>query len=540
MTIRKRLTLWYAALLIAIIVTFGTVTFVIVRLTMIDNLDNTLRESASQIMVNSRLVAIPEYGASPRIDVQLAPLDVFRASNVYVQAWEIVNGDPEFKGASANLTSLGDVPLDDHALGFEGDEHFSTVAVEGVDLRVLTRPIVVGDRLVGNVQVAGDLATVNQALDALLLIMVVSSGIAIFGAGGLSMWFSYRALKPIEDITIAASNIADAKDLSTRLAWNGPQDELGRLISVFNHMMTRIEHLFSVQQRFVADMSHELRTPLTAISGNMEIARRYGMDDYTMEAIEDETERMSRLVNDLLMLARADYGGISIDLAPTDLDLTVVEAFQNSKMAAQDRDLTFVTGEISPSHVNGDSNRIKQVLRNILNNAIKFTPDGGTITLSLTNTATHAVIAVADTGIGIPEDQLDRIFDRFYQIDTARTHTGDGFGLGLSIARWIVEAHNGQIDVQSRPNEGTTVYIRIPLQLVVPVDANTAVDSRKPTRTRIPVLRRNRQSQDEAHMQHHHHSPRSNQRLRELGIISGRQQQTNNNRSQSSQRAHFP
>jgi len=496
MTIRKRLTLWYAALLITIIVVFGTVTFMVVRLTMVDNLDNTLRESARQVMVNSRLVQIPADDLQPRVDVQLAPLDVFRASNVYVQAWEVGADRTEFQGASANLTALGDIPLDPDALGSDAEENFANVNIRDVELRVLTKPIFVGDQLVGNIQVAGDMATINQALDTLLLIMLISCGISIIGAGGVSMWFSHRALKPIEDITSAASNIAVANDLSTRLAWKGPQDELGKLISVFNHMMSRIEHLFNVQQRFIADMSHELRTPLTSIRGNMEIARRYGMDDASMEAIEIEAGRMSRLVNDLLMLARADYGGIVIEMEPTELESVLVEAFKQGQLLAGHRDLKFELGEIQAVRVNGNSNRIKQLLLNLLSNAINFTEDGGEINVSLTREGDKAVITVQDTGIGIKPEDIKHIFERFYQVDTARVHSGEGFGLGLSIARWITDAHKGDIQVDSTPNEGTTVRVLLPALL----DAEPSEHVEHityPTLSRF--LRRNRHQNEKPH-----------------------------------------
>lgn len=526
MTIRKRLTLWYAGLLISIIVLFGTITFFVVRLTMIDNLDNTLRESATQIMVNSRLVAIPTTGTQPRIDIQLAALDVFRASNVYVQAWEIVDGVPEFKGASANLASLGDIPLDTDTIGINAEETFHNVTIRDVELRVLTKPIVIGDRLVGNVQVAADLATINQALDTLLLIMLISCGIAIFGAGALSMWFSHRALKPIEDITIAAHSIAVSNDLSTRLAWNGPQDELGRLVSVFNHMMSRIEHTFGVQQRFIGDMSHELRTPLTAIRGNLEIAQRYGMDNETMDAIQSEAERMSRLVNDLLMLARADYGGIIIDMTPTDLDHVVTEAFQQCTMLTKNRHLQLKLGEIEPSKINGNSNRIKQLILNVMSNAIKFTQDGGTITLSLKQEDGHALLEICDDGIGIAQEELDHIFDRFYQVNQARTHTGDGFGLGLSIAKWIVDAHKGEISVHSEPKKGTKVRIKLPLYSHY--DPQILESHQRPTRTGIPILRRQSNPPESHEDTSKHHSS-----LSELGITKLTNDPTKRSHSES-------
>lgn len=499
MTIRKRLTLWFAGLLTLIIVIFGAITYGVMRVTMIDNLDKTLLESARQVAINSRARYAPTFGSTPRVDVELAAipsLDVFRASNVYVQAWEIVNGQPELKDSSANITGHNQ-PLDPHALGV-GADHFGNVTIVGTRLRVLTRPIFIGDRVVGNIQVAASLETINQASDTLLFVMLVSCGAAILGATALSMWFSHRALKPIEDITQAASSIAGASDLSTRLAWDGPHDELGRLISVFNLMMGRIDHLFSVQQRFVADVSHELRTPLTAIRGNMDIIKRYGMDDSSLDAIEVEAERMSRLVNDLLMLARADYGGLTVELVPIDLDSVVLEALRQSKRLAQGRDLHITLAHVEPMRINGNADRIQQVIANLITNAIKFTPDGGHIEIALRRAGQNATISVSDTGIGIPPGDLDRIFDRFYQIETARTHTGGGFGLGLSIAKWIVEVHGGRITAQSEPGQGSIFIVALPLY-----DPEQHTPSHEqPTRPRIPVIRR-----AQAGVQAQHHIP---------------------------------
>jgi two-component system, OmpR family, sensor kinase len=303
----------------------------------------------------------------------------------------------------------------------------------------------------------------------------------------VSMWFSHKALQPLEQITAAASRIAGTNDLSTRLELNGPQDELTRLASVFNHMMGRIEHMFSVQQRFVADVSHELRTPLTAIRGNLELARRYGTDDESLEAMEAETERMSRLVNDLLMLARADYGGIEIELYPLDLDTVVMEAYQQSKILLQGHDLEFKLEHFEPVRINGNADRIKQLIFNLVSNAVKFTPDGGCIEIGLEHIDNRAVLWVKDSGVGITDEDLDRIFDRFYQTEPSRHHSGDGFGLGLSIAKWIVDSHNGTIRVSSRPNEGATFTITLP---VYESERRRHPVHNRPIRPRLPLIRR--------------------------------------------------
>jgi signal transduction histidine kinase len=495
MTIRQRLTLYYAALLTMIIIVFGAITYGVMRWTMIGTIDSTLNDTASLITTNSRLLPVPGFGAPSRIEIELAPLDLFRASGVYVQAWEIVDFQPVFKEASLNANSLGTTPLDPRMLG-RTDQSFSNVSINDVALRVLTVPIIQSSsgRLVGNIQVATGLETVNRASQQLLIVVGVSCLFAIVGAMMLSMWFSHRALTPIEHITQAAATIAGTNDLSTRLRWKGPADELGKLISVFNQMMGRIQHLFSVQQRFVADISHELRTPLTAIQGNIALMKRYGVDAASLDDIETECARMTRLVTDLLMLARADYGGIKINLAPMDLDSVVIESLNQAKVLAKDRKLDIHLGHFQPVRIKGDHERMKQLVSNLLSNAIKFTPDGGQIIVTLGSNHEHAVLTVKDTGIGIRKEDMDRIFDRFYQSESSRAHQdGEGFGLGLSIVKWVVEAHNGKIIVSSEPKLGSTFTITLPLYR----DEEDTPLYQRPTRTRIPALRKMLEGDDE-------------------------------------------
>lgn len=495
MTIRQRLTLYYAALLTMIIIVFGAITYGVMRWTMIGTIDSTLDDTASLITTNSRLLPVPGFGAPSRIEIDLAPLDLFRASGVYVQAWEIVDFQPVFKEASLNANSLGTVPLDPRMLG-RTEQSYSNVSINNVALRVLTVPIVQSGsgRLVGNIQVATGLETVNRASQQLLIVVGVSCLFAIMGAMMLSMWFSHRALAPIDHITQAAASIAGTNDLSTRLRWKGPADELGKLISVFNQMMGRIQHLFSVQQRFVADISHELRTPLTAIQGNIALMKRYGVDAASLDDIETECGRMTRLVTDLLMLARADYGGIKIELAPLDLDTVVIESLNQAKLLAKDRKLDIHLGHFQPVRIKGDHERLKQLVSNLLSNAIKFTPDGGEIIVTLGSNHEHAVLTVKDTGIGIRKEDMDRIFDRFYQSESSRAHQdGEGFGLGLSIVKWVVEAHNGKIIVSSEPKLGSTFTITLPLYR----DEEDTPTYQRPTRTRIPALRKMLEGDDE-------------------------------------------
>lgn len=464
MTLRTKLVLWYSGLLAIIIVIFGVAVFNVMRWALIDTVDRTLEETARQVIQNSRIFPVADFSGPERAIVTLPPLDVFSASGVLIQVWTQEDGKPQLEDASANLTGYAK-PLNERSLGLRTPE-YSSVIINDTSMRVLTNPMItVQGKWIGDVQVAASLKTVNKATDRLLGIMLVSGGIGILGSIAVGMVLSNRAIRPIERVSQAASNIAVAKDLKTRLPWDGPMDELGRLTTVLNQMMGRLEQAFGIQQRFVADVSHELRTPLTAIRGNLDLIKRYGMDEMSLEAIEGEVDRMSRMVNDLLMLARADYGGATLDFGPTDLDTVVSEVYREARFLAKDRDLRIVMERFEPIRIQGNPDRIKQVVLNLVGNAIKFTPDGGKIGLSLYQTSDNAVIEVSDTGIGISKEDQEHIFDRFFQADTSRSRHGEGTGLGLSIAKWIVEAHNGTIRVESELEKGSKFIITIPLQL---------------------------------------------------------------------------
>lgn len=468
MTIRTKLILWYSGLLAFIIVLFGVIVFSFMRWTLITSIDDTLNETANQVINNSRAFPVGEFSSPSSISVRLPPLDVFRASGVYVQVWDISEDEPQFAAASANISDLS-VPLDESALG-SGEPQYRNVQFGNTELRVLTRPVVLPNGIMfGSVQVGASLQTVNQAVDRLLTIMMMTMGLAIIGSVVVGLLLSNQALTPIDDIIMAAAKITETDDLTTRLPWKGPMDELGRLSSVFNRMMDRLQHLFGVQQRFVADVSHELRTPLTAIQGNLDLIKRYGIqdaDDESLVAIASEVGRMSRMVDDLLLLARADYGGLKLDLDPLDVDTVVTEAYREAQSLVRGRgkDLTVKMGRFEPVRVNGNADRLKQLLLNLVGNAVKFTPEGGTITLGVSHEGEYAVMRVADTGIGIAEEDLDLIFDRFYQAESSRANEAGetGTGLGLSICKWIAEAHGGKIMVESQINRGTTFTIAIP------------------------------------------------------------------------------
>jgi signal transduction histidine kinase len=249
-------------------------------------------------------------------------------------------------------------------------------------------------------------------------------------------------------------------------------------------MMERLEKAFETQKRFIADASHELRTPLTAIRGNADLMRIAPPEerDVCLTAIRREAERMSRLVTDLLLLAEADVEQQPVDKRPVDLDQLVTEVYRSALAVAGGR----VSVELEPAdavRIPGDPDRLKQLILNLMDNAIKFTPDGGAVNLSLIAEADGARIEVVDSGIGIAPEEQEAIFERFYRVEQSRARKGSG--LGLAICAWIVHAHGGTIDVRSASGKGSTFTVRLPGGLLSQ-PAQTPAPQPRPQKSQAP------------------------------------------------------
>jgi heavy metal sensor kinase len=274
-----------------------------------------------------------------------------------------------------------------------------------------------------------------------------------------------RALSPIDAVTRTARKIS-AEDLSQRLNMRLPEDEVGRLARTFDEMIARLDEAFKRQRQFTADASHELRTPLTAIKGQTEVAlqREREPEDYqeVLRAVNGQVDRMIRLVASLLTLARADAREIPVNREPVDLGTTVKDAVDQIRPAAADKSISVDVHADGGVRVNADQDLMLQLMLNLLDNAVKYTPVGGTIEVSWRGNGDHADLSVSDTGPGIAAEHLPHIFDRFYRADKARSRAGGGAGLGLSICRWIVEAHGGSISAASTPGQGSTFSVRLP------------------------------------------------------------------------------
>ena len=469
MTIRVRLTLLYASLLGIAMIVFSIATLSVLNWTLRRQVDASLQKAAEDIQAEGVISALPTVsGSSPHVselirEFSMLQVNTLDAPGLFVQIWLY---DPAIERLylhdfSWNLLGVGySGALDPVALGINTEVR-RDCWINGHHLRVFTRPLALNGQVWGYIQVATSLNTVDAAIDRLLRIMVIGGAGILFAALALGDYLTRRALRPIDTIAQTARQITAADDLSRRIPYDGPPDELGQLTRTFNKTMERLERLFNVQRRFVADVSHEMRTPLTIIRGNLELMRRYGYDEEAMEAIEGEARRMSRLVDALLLLAKADAGRLTLKKEVVSLDTLVLEVYNQARMLSDT--VSIELGQLDQANVLGDADRLKQLLLNLVTNGVKYTPEGGKVTLSLARENGWAYVRVADTGIGIPAEHLPHIFTPFYRVDPARSRAQGGTGLGLSIARWIVEAHNGRIHVDSQEGKGSVFTVALPL-----------------------------------------------------------------------------
>lgn len=472
MTFRARLALWYSGLLTLILIIFSIVVLAVSRMTILQTIDDLLGDVATSLV---RSMQPPDTASDGLAFDSLSHSEsLFHEPGLSVQVWRVHQQDEEvvtvLERASDDLVEHHD-PLAP-TLIHNDHRQYHTITFSNIPMRVVSHPLHTesGD-LFAVVQVATPLHAVQESQGQLLVIMFITGAISILVSVGVGKWTARHLLRPVDAIAGAANSIARAEDLSTRLQWDGPNDELGELTAVFNHMMERLDKLFSVQQRFISDVSHELRTPLTAMLGHLEIVERYGTmsgpDAEACHAIHAEANRMSHLVQDLLFLTRADAGKLELRFKPMSLDEVAMSVHE--KMLSQDseHDLSFVVKRMDAVQIDGDEHYIEILLTHLMTNAVKFTPPGGTITLQVYEDEGYGYVEVHDTGVGIPQEAVPHIFDRFYQVDDARTSIDDeeedGAGLGLSIARWIVEQHFGTIQVISRVGAGSVFQVRLPV-----------------------------------------------------------------------------
>jgi len=318
-----------------------------------------------------------------------------------------------------------------------------------------------------DVEVAASMQAFDRSLERFRHLLYWAGPIFLILTALGGYWLSRRALVPVDQIIHAARSIG-AQDLSRRVAVLRTGDELERLADTLNEMLSRLEASFQRMTQFTADASHELRTPISVMRANAEITLRKPRSDVeyrdALEKILDESERVSRLIEQLLLLARADSGFGIRQACRMDLNAAMQGACREASALAEARQLQFNwCVPDKPLHVLGDSASLERLFVILLDNAIKYTPNGGHVDVQLHRDDEFALAEVRDTGSGIRADDIEHVFDRFYRADHARSRESGGAGLGLAIGRWIAEAHGGDIGVESEVGKGSTFRARIPL-----------------------------------------------------------------------------
>ncbi|MFW5976855.1 MAG: ATP-binding protein [Bacillota bacterium] len=316
----------------------------------------------------------------------------------------------------------------------------------------------------GYLQVVRDVSVEYRFLEMLLSILIIASILGGVGAIIIGYIITRKTLKPISTMTETARNIS-ITDLDQRLEVSEPEDELTNLARTFNSMLDRIEKAFKTQKQFVSDASHELRTPISVIKGYINLLDRWGKEeeeirDESIEAIKNEVNNINSLLESLLFLARGDSEELEVNKNEFSVNNLFEEIVKETIMINDDIEMIEKTeGDIT---YYGDRKLIKQLLRIFVDNSLKFTPSQGKIELKAKKEDNSLILKIKDTGCGIPEEDLPHIFDRFYQVDKARSDEKSGAGLGLSIAKWVIDIHQGEVEVESEVGKGTEFKIYLP------------------------------------------------------------------------------
>ena len=478
MSIRMRLALWYGALFAVVLLLVMLLSYVYHVRGHYDDRDRALITSADHTAAEAAALADTPYlvagsGGMEVVQRLYGRDGVLRESMPGIATLPII--DPRVVLATPAVPPFDVLaalvpPLD--APDAPADGSFGMLNADGQRWRVFVQPLRQDGAISGYVAAFTPLGRLDASIRAFQY-MLLALGLVSLAAALVGGWaIAGGALRPIARMTETAGAITSSHDLSHRITEPPHRDELGRLAATFNAMLASIETAYRAQQRFVADASHELRAPLTAIQGNLELLSRHHAMPAADRAealaeAEREAGRMSRLVADLLVLARAD-AGVTLQRRPVDLDMVVLDMFGTARQLA--RGQTLILEPFEPARVVGDEDRLKQLVLILLDNALKYTPGEGSVTLGLRRYATSVEILVRDSGVGVPAADLAHIFERFYRADPARSRDPGGTGLGLPIARWIARQHGGDVMVVSESGRGTTATIRLPLLSADPLD----------------------------------------------------------------------
>lgn len=475
MSLRLRLALYYSALFAVILVLVILLSYATHARGQYDDLDRTLivsaEHAAAEVSSSSSGPHLIQGEGRPAIALRLYSTDgLLLESTPGTESLPAIDprGALQAPAGPAFDALVGLVPplAEISPVTPDPGSAFGLLTASGQRWRVYVLPFH-GAQNTGYIEAVTPLGQLDASIQAFRVTLPILGFTGLLVALVGSWAIAGRALRPIANMISTAQTITLSHDLSRRIQAPANHDELERLATTYNKMLASLEAASATQQRFVADASHELRAPLTAIQGNLELLGRHQSLPQTereeiLTEARREADRLSRLVADLLTLARADAGG-SVKRCPLDLDAVILDAFHEAHHFAHGQ--TLKLDPFEPARVEGSEDRLKQLLLILLDNALKYTPPTGQVTLGLRSHGRDVEVLVRDTGIGIPPEDVPHVFERFYRADPARGRDPGGTGLGLSIARWIVEQHEGEIRLESQPGEGTTVIVRLPMCL---------------------------------------------------------------------------
>lgn len=464
-TIRFRLTFWYTLALAVILVISGILWHVWVAKGLVSNTDTRLLAVAEDI-------AVFHLGSHDANDAKdpCAGLEHFvRYHNVseYVQ---ILNESGNYACFSDNLSRFHLPSTESVLKNASQGPYFQTVPDLGPHpIRMVTFPVFEGNELTHFVQLGQCLGPMETTLEEITRVAFIFTPIALLALSFGAWLLAGRVLRPVKDIMHTVQRI-NVENMAERVPVGDSHDEISELAQTFNSMLKRLDDSFRKIKQFSGDASHELRTPLTIIKGETEVGLRWAKDPEEFRNIlrsnAEEIDRMERIIEDLLTLAKSDANELSLHKKEFSLSDLLQELFLQAQTLAKERDIKvqFSVNVDHEIHAIGDELRLRQLFLNLISNAMKYTPGGGRVTIDLACDDKQAVISIIDTGIGIPPEHLPYIFDRFYRIDEARNRQDGGAGLGLSIVKWIAEAHGGRITVDSTAREGSIFTLFLPLR----------------------------------------------------------------------------
>ena len=440
-SVRVRLTLWYTLILACIVLVFSISVYLFVKSRLGQQFDRQLDKEFEAIAGEVSEEPGDVRDLEPESSAKLFQL--VQGKNIFFQT------GPYQKAELPEILSVPTV------------KYLTFRSASGRRFRLITGPTKNGFVLT----VAQDEEALWGSLRTLFMILALAlpSALVLAALGGSVM--ASRLLKPVASMAHQAEKIS-AENLIERLPVENPEDEFGKLATVFNHTLTRLQNAFERLQRFTADASHELRTPLTALQSVGEVALQEDLDAGAYRdrigSMLEETARLTRLVDSLLLLTRADRGELLVNRKDQDVTRLVEKAVEDMRIMAEEKSQRLMTNLQRGATGSVDEDTLRRALVNVLDNAIKYTPQGGAISVGLKESEGQLIIEVTDTGPGIAAEHREKIFDRFYRVEKDRSREIGGAGLGLAIAKWAVEANGGRIELESRENHGSTFRIVLP------------------------------------------------------------------------------